>query len=67
MSTGDEIAKTLIRVLIGLVALAMGYAIYNFWQTTRPDDPSSSAIVAAIVVVFASFIAMYFMTKGGGD
>jgi len=60
-------AKAFVRILVGLIAIALGYFIFNFWGTTRPEDPQTTAIGAGVIVVIASFIALSFMTKGGGD
>ncbi|MDO8553981.1 MAG: hypothetical protein Q7S22_04190 [Candidatus Micrarchaeota archaeon] len=60
-------AKAFVRVLVGLLSIALGYFIFNFWGSTRPNDPQMTAIGAGIVVVIASFIALSSMTKGGGD
>ena len=60
-------AKTWLRVFLALISIGIGYTAVQFWQVTRADDPIETLVAIGGIVAIASFVSMYFMTKGGGD
>lgn len=61
-------ASKFVKVLAGIFSIIFGVGIAYFWQTLRPDDSFDIVIGVGIVGVIASFISVYFLTKGsGGD
>ncbi|MEK6981316.1 MAG: hypothetical protein AABX38_00160 [Candidatus Micrarchaeota archaeon] len=60
-------AKSWVRGLVFIVAVAIGYFVTTIWGQLRPEDDSTTVLIVGVVVTLASFVAMYFMTKGGGD
>jgi len=58
--------KGWLKVLVFIVSLAIGYGLTVYWQQLRPADDSNTVITVGVVGFVASFISLYFMTKGGG-
>ncbi|HLD59780.1 MAG TPA: hypothetical protein VI912_02210 [Candidatus Bilamarchaeaceae archaeon] len=58
--------KGWLKVLVFIVSLAIGYGLTVYWQQLRPADDPNTVITVGVVGFVASFISLYFMTKGGG-
>ena len=53
---------------MGIFSLIIGGGIAYFWTQLRPDDDFNTLLGVGIVGTIASFISLYFLTKGsGGD
>lgn len=61
-------SKTLLRVVLAIIAIGIGIGMATLWQQLRPTDPQDIIIGVGIGGAIAVFVAMFFMTKaGGGD
>jgi hypothetical protein len=65
-------ASTLIKVIVGFGALAIGVGFTLFFKANcvkscpLPTDTNSLILIGIVMTVF-SYIALYFMTKGSGS
>lgn len=60
-------ASKLKLVLCAIVAAGVGYGMYSFWVSIRPADPWTIKYGAPFATALAAFVAVYFLTKGGGS
>ena len=60
-------AKTFLRVIVGIIAIGFGAGFAYFWSTLNPADDIWTLVGVGAVVALASFSCMYFLTKGSGD
>ncbi len=60
-------AKTWLLVIIAILSIVFGAGMFYFWGDLRPTDDEMTKWGVSIITVFAAFVSLYFMTKGGGD
>ncbi|HIH22876.1 TPA: hypothetical protein HA238_04060 [Candidatus Micrarchaeota archaeon] len=60
-------SKTFIRVVLFIIAIVFGVGMFYFWESLRPDDEFMTKVGVGIVTTLASFVAMFFLTKGSGS
>lgn len=60
-------AKTWLLVILAILALVFGGGMFYLWGDLRPTDEETVKWGVAILTGFATFVSLYFMTKGGGD
>lgn len=53
-------------VFCAIIAILVGYGLYTFWISIRPNDVWTIKFGAPAVTALAAFIAVYYLTKGGG-
>lgn len=53
-------------VFCAVVAAGVGYGMFMFWNSIRPGDVWTIRYGAPFATALAAFVAVYFLTKGGG-
>jgi len=59
-------ASSLIKVIVFIGSLALGIGVTLFYDSIMPGTDLNILILMAIVMTLASFVSLYFMTKGSG-
>ena len=59
-------ASTAMKVLILILAIAIGGAVSYFGTSLVPGIDDQTKIIAGIVVILFTYISLFFMTKGSG-
>jgi hypothetical protein len=58
-------ASTLVKVFVGLGAIVMGVGVTLFFNSIIPTE-TNTLIGIGIVMVLASYVALYALTKSAG-
>ena len=53
----------IVKFVIFLISLAIGYGLSQFWHNLRPADDFNIVLAVGVVGFAASFISMYYMTQ----
>ena len=58
--------SSLIKAIVFIGSLILGIGITFFYDSIMPGTDLNILILMAIGMTFASFVSLYFMTKGSG-
>ena len=59
-------ASSLVKVIVFIGSLLLGIGITMFYDSIMPGTDLTILILMAIGMTLASFVSLYFMTKGSG-
>ena len=59
-------ASSLIKAIVFIGSLALGIGVTMFYDSIMPGTDLTMLILMAIGMTLASFVSLYFMTKGSG-
>ncbi len=59
-------ASSLVKAIVFIGSLILGIGITMFYDSIMPGTDLNILILMAIGMTLASFVSLYFMTKGSG-
>jgi hypothetical protein len=60
-------AGTFVKIVVAVGSIVIGVGLTWFYHTVVPSTSQNTLILLGIVMVLASYVSLYFMTKGSGS